>query len=214
MLNDRLPGTAVSSDLTLAVNRATSFVNTWAKDYLPFDDYQISPEAILAPAEVGDICLSAAEAYYFLEIGQRNRDGTERTFWNEFLYGTKTKGSKSSADDVPGLKSQLMEIRIEPEWQSQTISLNSDNVMLIGTRNSTTGAFEKIVPYLANITGTATDLQRNDEFVIRKGGFYDDEFYQAWYLDVDSGNSVTGGTLHYLRTYRKDAKDYADYKGL
>ena len=189
--------------MTYAVNRATSFVNTWAKDYLPFDDYQESPETILAPPEIGEFCLKAGEAFYYLETGQRNRDGNEDVGWNNFLYGN---------DETEGLKDRLKTIRIEPTWERQTISLDSNNVMLLGTRNSTTGAFERVIPYKANITGTSTALQRNDEFIIRRGGDYDDEYHDAWYLDVDSNASVTNGTIHYLRTYRKDAKDYAEYK--
>lgn len=204
MLDARLPGNADSSDATSAVNRASSFVNTWAKDYLPFDDYQVSPETILSPAEIGEICLKASEAFYFLEIGQRNRDGNEDTGWYNFLYGN---------DEVEGLRQRLEKIRIEPTWESQTISLDSNNAMQLGSRNSTTGTFEKVIPYQANISGTSSALQRCDDFFIRKGGVYNDEYNDAWYLDVNRGVTTTNGTVHYLRTYRKDAKDYADYKG-
>ncbi len=205
MLSDRLPGTAASADLTLAVNRATSFVNTWAKDYDPFDDYQESPESILAPPEIGDICLSAAEAFYYKEIGQRSRDGNETGYWQQYLYGDS---------EMMGLRQQLMEITIEPTWETQTISLNSNNAMIIGSRTTTGGMWTRVIPFTAQvISGGSSVWVCPDDWSIRKGGNYTDEYPDAWYLDANTGSSVEG-SLRYRRTYRNDAMDYARYRGV
>lgn len=200
MLSNRLPGSPSGSDLTLAVNRASSFVNTWAHKYDPFDDYQESPEAILAPAEIGELCLISAEAFYYKQIGQRSRNGDEVQKWHEFLY--KGEGS---------IRYQLEHIKIEPEWKTQTISLNSDNAMIIGSRTTTGGMWPRVIPFTAQVISATSNVWITpDDWYIRKGGLYDDEYRDAWYLDCDSGSSVEG-TLRYMRTYRNDHLDYARY---
>lgn len=199
MLSNRLPGSPSGSDLTLAVNRASSFVNTWAQRYDPFDDYQESPESILAPAEIGELCLSAAEAFYYKQIGQRNRNGDEVQKWHDYLYGDN------------GLKKQLQTIKIEPEWKTQAISLTSDNVMVIGSRTVTGGMWPRVIPFTAQVISATTNVWvYPDDWYIRKGGLYDDEYRDAWYLDCDNGSQVEG-TLRYMRTYRSDGLDYARY---
>lgn len=195
MLSNRLPGVAASSDLTLAVNRASGFVNTWAIRYDPFDDYQESPEDILAPAEIGGICLEVAESEYYLEIGQVERDGNDSFTWSDF------KDLK---------KEELKTINIEPTWETQTISLNSDNVMVIGSRSTTGGMWPRIIPGTAQVIDGSNVWARMDDWIIRKGGCYDDEWPDAWYLDVNRGSSVAG-TLRYMRSYRNDTRDYMKY---
>ena len=195
MLSNRLPGVEASSDLTLAVNRASGFTNTWAIHYDPFDDYQESPEEILAPAEIGSICLEVAEAEYYLEIGQVERDGNDSFTWSDFK-------------DIK--KEELKTINVEPTWETQTISLNSDNVMVIGSRSTTGGMWPRIIPGTAQVIDGSNVWARMDDWVIRKGGYYDDEWPDAWYLDVNRGSSVSG-TLKYMRTYRNDTRDYMKY---
>jgi len=199
MLSARLPGSPSGTDLTLAVNRASSFVNTWANRYDPFDDYQESPESILAPAEIGELCLISAEAFYYKQIGQRSRNGEEAQRWHEFLYGKD------------GIKKQLVDIRIEPEWKTQTISLTSDKTMVIGSRTTTGGMWPRVIPFTAQVISATNNVWiYPDDWYIRQGGLYDDEYCDAWYFDCDSGSSVEG-TLRYMRTYRNDNIDYARY---
>jgi len=202
MLSARLPGTADASTLQLAVTRATSFINTWAIKYDPFDDYQESPEEILAPDEIGEMCLLAAEAYYYKQIGLRSRNSDEMQYWNAILYG---------GEGVTGLKTQLKDIKIEPTWETQTISLNTYNCMLIGSRTATGAMWPRVIPFTAQvISGGSSVWVQPDDWYIRTGGQYNDEYWDAWYLDVTSGSSVEG-TLRYMRTYRNDGLDYARY---
>ena len=197
MLSARLPGTANTDDLSLAINRATGFVNTWAIHYDPFDDFQASPEAILAPAEIGSVCLEIAEAEYYLEIGQVERDGNDSFTWHDF------KELK---------KDELKSIEIAPTWETETISLNSDNVMGLGSRTTTGGMWPRVIPYTAQVISGSTVWARNDDWTIRRGGAYDDEWPDRWYLDANRGSSVTG-TIRYMRTYRNDQRDYMMYMG-
>ncbi len=203
MLSARLPGTPDSSYLQLSVNRATSFVNTWATKYDPFDNYQESPEEILAPDEIGEICLLAAEAFYYKQIGQRSRNVDEVQYWNAVLYG---------GEGITSLKTQLGDIEIEPTWETQTISLNSNHVMVIGSRTTTGGMWPRIIPFTAQaISGGSNTWTQPEDWYIRTGGNYNDEYWDAWYFDVTSGSSVEG-TLRYMRTYRNDGIDYARYR--
>ena len=204
MLADRIPGSPASTDLTLAVNRANGFVNTWAKNYDPFDDYQESPEAILAPAEIGSICLEVAEAEYYLEIGEVQRDGNDSFTWHDF------KELK---------KEQLKEINIEPTWETQTISLNSDYVMVIGSRSTTGGMWPRVIPHTAQVISASGDasvqwIQPDDWHIVLGGDnisrISSSQFPDAWYFVANRGSSVEG-TLRYMRTYRNDAKDYMRY---
>jgi len=197
MLSDRIPGTADATALSNAVSKATAFVNTYAsKHYDPFDDYLDSPETILAPDEIGEICLQVAEAYYYLNIGQTSRDGNDRAVWKEIL---------------DGYRAELKEIHVAPTWETQAISLNSNNCMIIGSRTLTGGMWPRVIPQTAQvISNTSSVWLYPDDWFIRKGGMYDDEYYDAWYFDVNRGSSVAG-TLRYMRTYRCDGYDYLKY---
>ncbi len=203
MLQDELPTDASDSnnEITYAVNRGNSFVNTYAEAYEPFDDFTESPEEVQAPPQIGRICLDASKAFYYLGIGEVSRDGNEVSFWNAVLYGENGNG---------GLKQQLKDIKIEPTWQTQNIRLDSNDAMVIGSRQSSSGRFPKVIPYLANVNQGSGVYNINDDFVIRRGGNYDDEWRDAWYLEVQRGD-ITGGTLQYLRSYRIDSFDYAKY---
>ena len=204
MLSNRLPGVAAGSDLTSAVNRASAFVNTWAQDYDPFDDFQESPEVILAPAEIGSVCLEVAEAEYYIEIGQVQRDGNDDFTWHDF------KALK---------KEELKEINIEPTWETQAISLNSDYVMLIGSRTTSGGMWPRIIPFTAQVISASGDsavqwVQPDDWQVILGGEnitrVNSSQFPDAWYLVVNRGSAVEG-TLRYMRTYRNDTIDFMRY---
>ncbi len=202
MLSARLPGTANGTYLSLAVTRASGFVNTWATKYDPFDDFQESPEAILAPAEIGEICLEIAEQMYFTQIGQTTRDGLEEFSIEDFMLRKRE---------------ELKEIRIEPTWETQTISLNSDNVMVIGSRSTTGGMWPRVIPFTAQVISASGDssvqwIQPEDWEILQGGngetsGSGSNQFPDAWYLVVDTGSSVEG-TLRYQRTYRNDMFDY------
>ena len=197
MLSARLPGVSSGASLTYAVNSATAFVNTWtSRKYDPWDDFQESPEVILAPAEIGEICLQVAEAYYFIDIGQTTRDGNEDLYWDDFLERKKE---------------ELKEIGVSPTWETQTISLDSNDCMLIGSRSATGGMWPRVIPFTAQVISATTNIWiQPDDYTIRMGGDYTDEYPDAWYLDVNTGSSVEG-TLRYMRTYRKDTIDYMRY---
>jgi hypothetical protein len=195
MLDSRLPGTANSTSLTNAVNRASGFVNTWAVKYDPFDDFQESPEAILAPPEIGEICLQCGEAFYFLDIGQTRRDGNDELYWDEFLERKRT---------------ELMSISVSPTWETQTISLNSDKAMVIGSRTVTGGMWPRAIPFNAQvISGSSNTWINFDDFTVNQGGFHDNEYPDAWYFYAET--SSVEGTLRYMRTYRNDHMDYLSY---
>jgi hypothetical protein len=205
MLSARLPGTATSTHLTDAVNRASAFVNTWAINYDPFDDYQESPEAILAPQDIGEICLEVGVAMYYKARGQITHDG----LIDETIDGQLLRK-----------RTELKEIQIEPTWSTQTISLNSDNVMVIGSRTTTGGMWPRIIPFTAQVisaNGDATTqwVQPDDWEIVRGGdnkfnNSGSSQFPDAWYFVVDSGSSVEG-TLRYMRTWRNDTRDYMRY---
>ncbi|HUX59530.1 MAG TPA: hypothetical protein VMV77_21330 [Bacteroidales bacterium] len=196
MLSDRIPGTSDGTDLLNAVNRATSFVNTWtSKVYDPWEDFQASPELLLAPQVIGEICIEVAEAMYYMLIGQIQRDGEGNDLWRQLL------------DDK---KEELQNIDVNPEWKSQAISLDSNKRMVVGTRNTVTGVYPRVIPFNANvISGAGNNWNRGTDYYVRQGGINRDENSDAWYFDAQS--SSLEGTLNYLRTYRKDTKDYMTY---
>lgn len=198
MLTNELPSDATDTNnvITNAVSMASSFVNTWAKNYDPFDDYQVSPEIALAPDIIVRICIEVAKAYYYMGIGQIYRDGNENTAWN---------------DQISNYREQLLNIIIEPTWETQTISLNTYNTMIIGSRTITGGMWPRVIPHNAQVIGSGSNVWTYpDDWYIRKGGVYDNEYLDAWYLDCTNGSSVEG-TLRYMRTYRNDYRDYARY---
>ena len=178
-----------------AVAQATAFVNTWAKRYYPFDDYQESPLAILAPQDIGRECIEIAKAHYFLRVAQVNRNGDEIAFWYDILEQKR---------DL------LKNITVEPTWESQTISLDSNNAMVIGARNTVTGAYHEVIPFRANVISAAGNRWTSTrDWEITLGGRFDDDEPDAWYFYANQDG--VEGTLHYLRTYRNDSADNRRY---
>lgn len=180
-----------------AVIRATVFVNTYAVNYLEFDAYTVDEGSgdnddtytINAPHEIEFICLDVAKTMYYMSIDHVNRDGTE---WQRYK------------DELDYYKDMLKNINIEPKQYSVAISLNTDNAQLIA-RN------QNIIPFSSYITSDTTNIYTNGEdFFIRKGGVYDDEYWDGWYLDANNDPDIEG-TLYYYRSWRKDGKDYIHY---
>jgi hypothetical protein len=196
-LLDELPTDASDTDnrVTDAVNRATGFVNTWtSKRYYPWDDYQTSPLVTRAPYEIVHACIEVGKAFYYMRIGQIFRDHGENVAWQAVL---------------DYYKDYLGSIEVQPTWEEQSISLNSNNAMVIGDRNAG-GAWPQVIPQTAQVISDASNVWlQPDDWYIRKGGEYTDEHYDAWYFYAES--SSTEGTLRYQRTYRKDGMDYARY---
>lgn len=197
MLTNRLPSDAsdANSDISNAIVRATSFVDTWAYKYDPFDDYQASPEVILAPAVIGEIALEVAEAYYFMGVAQRQRDGDTLKYYDSILIVKRD---------------ELRNANITPVWIEQTVALDSNDCMIIGDRTVTGGMWPRVIPFTAQIINGSTVYVMPDDFTIRKGGANDNEYPDAWYLDTTESSSVAG-TLRYMRTYRNDSHDYMRY---
>lgn len=196
-LQNRLPTGAknTNNQITDAVNMATTFVNGWAEHYDPFDEFSVSPDTVNAPANIESICLEVGEAFYFRNIAQIDRNGEEMTFWNDVLNTNKET---------------LKEINIEPEWIEQTIILDSNDAMIIGDRNGG-GDFPRVIPQKAQIitTGKAVFI-RFDDWDIRRGGVYTDQYPDAWYLYAET-TAMNGHILRYMRTFRNDSIDYARY---
>ena len=179
-----------------AVEQASSFVQNHAIRYEYFDDYQESPVDILAPGEVGRVCLEVAKAFYYLRIAQVNRNGDDLLFWQSI---------------IDNYKSELKTIIIEPTWETQTISLDSNKAMRIGTLDNG-GTWPHVIPFKSEVISATTNTWvYHEDFEIEKGGRYTDENPNAWYLYADT--SSLEGTLRYLRTWRKDGFDYARHVG-
>jgi len=177
-----------------AVARATNFINTWtSKHYYPWEDYQASPDLPLAPSEIVQICVELSKAYYFLYTNESNADGNR----NEEMYGI-----------IEFQKNELLSINVAPEIKRLSITLSSNRTQIIGSQNTTTGRFPQVIPFNANVISDSGNVWTyGEDYYIRRGGAYDDEYRDAWYLDSDK--SDLEGTLCYLRTYRNDGQDYA-----
>jgi hypothetical protein len=199
LLSKELPKDAVSDEehLTTAVAQASSFVDTWTSNhYDPFDDYTTSEgtETFPAPQAIVRECLEVAKAIFWMGVGQVFRDGEEKSSWQDFLDNKETSLSK---------------IKVNPEWKSQAISLNSSNAMVIGAR-STAGFWPRIIPHTAQVvSGESNVWLKPDDWYIQQGGEHEDEYSDAWYLYAAS--SSVEGTLRYMRTHRNDGFDYARY---
>lgn len=201
-LDNELPADAsnASGEMTDAVSQATGFINTWTSmHYDPFDDYYIDPtspsvEIAPAPAIVQRMCLEVAKAFYFMSVGERYRDGLEKTSWAEYLDGIKT---------------DLKMLSVAPEWKTQTISLDTSNAMVIGSR-SALGFWPRVIPQTAQVVSATTNIWiPPDDWFIGQGAGLADEYPGAWYFY--GGSSSVEGTLRYMRTYRNDAIDYGRY---
>lgn len=186
--------------LTKSVNRASSYINTWtSKRHYPFSDYDTTTGEPTAPDEIVFYCTEVAKAFYFSSIGEVSRSGEERSFWLSHLNE---------------IKKDLQELKVSPEWLSDTISLDSNNVMSLGGSASNHGVFN-IIPHNAEITGGTSQWVRNDDWKIVKGEFLNqayigDYITDSWYLYSTVSDSLDG-TIHYMRTFRKDGGDYAIY---
>ncbi len=186
-LNQELPSDAGNSnnEKTKAIVQATSFCNTWAKNYLPFEDFDPSTGDTLAPDIIVRICLDIAVTFYLEAIGEVNRDGDQRAFLTEF----REKKER-----------ELKEITIEPVQQTKTIAINADRAMLIDRH-------AEIIPNSAYVSSLTTNVWNpREDWFIRRGGLNDNEHFDSWYFY--SNATDIEGTLTYFRTYRNDAIDY------
>jgi len=182
--------------LTKAINRATASINTWAsRRYDPFEDFDITNNIPLAPDEIIAVCVEVAKAYYFLSLGEVSRNGEEQAYWKTILDAHKT---------------DLYKLEITPKWETQPIALDSNDSMLIGTQTAS-ARFPRIIPQNAYIiSGASAVWSKNSHWVITKGQSFDDEHPDAWYLR--GLDNTIEGILYYMRSYRKDGKDYAIYQ--
>lgn len=199
MLENELSNDAENNnnEITRAVNSATGFINTWTSNrYDIWDNYNTDNDVPRAPDIIVAYCLRVAKMYYKEAIGEVWRDGGE---------------DKSITDVLAEIKKELMKIIVPSEYTTQAISLDSNYSMLIGSRTTTSGQWTRVIPFNAHITsGGSSVYVINDDFWINKGGYYTDEYPDAWYLRTNQGSSVEG-TLNYMRTYRKDCADYIMY---
>jgi len=198
-LDAQLPSDANddNGDITDAVNRSSGFINTWtSRHYDSWDDYDSTASAVRAPEEIVYQCLEVGKAMYFQGIGQNTRNGEEVAFWK---------------DMIESYKAELQIIKVAPTWEEQTISLNSNNAMIIGNRNGG-GTWTRVLPFRSNVVSDASNVWTlPGDWIICEGGRYDDEYRDAWYFYAES--SSVEGTLRYMRTYRNDSLDYATYMG-
>lgn len=197
-LREELPDDAVNSrgEMTDAIYQATAFVNTYARNYWPFDEFNssASPQVPRAPYEIVSICKQVAKLYYYQNIGERYRDGNE---------------GEVIGDQFDRYKDELRSIRIEPTWEEQTVSLDSNNAMVVGDRNAG-GMWPQVIPQTVQVISGSTNVWVSpDDWTVTMGGRYDNEYPDAWYLYAES--SSVEGTMRFMRTYRNDRGDYARY---
>lgn len=196
LLRELPPGASNDNNqVTDAVDQATDFCNTWAIKYDPWDEYDTSPDTPRAPNSIVRICLEVGKAYYHMAIGEIWRNREEQTTWEQVLAFYETR---------------LKTIKVAPTWEEQTISLGSDNAMVIGSRTNTGGMWPRVIPQTAQVISGTTVYLQPDDWHISKGGEFDNEYRDAWYLYAES--SSLSGTLRYMRTYRSDGYDYATYQ--
>lgn len=215
-LDRELPEDATDVDgaLTNAVTEATAFVNTWtSRNYLEWEEYSTEEEEgagasssssssssstdasiagpetyiINAPREIARICLQVAKIMYWQGQGQISRDGEE----DEKLEAR-----------LEYYRQLLEKIEISPVKKNVSISLDTNGCQLIG-RN------QNVVPWSSYVISATTNIwNQGEHWTIRKGGLYDDEYYDGWYFDASNYTSTMEGTLYYWRSYRRDTKDY------
>ncbi len=197
LLESELPDSAENNnnELTKAVNRATSFVNTWtSKKYDPWDNFTTN-DVTVAPDAIVEIAVEVAKMFYQKTAGVVWRDGEDND-----LY----------ADAKENFKTELMDIIVPPEFQTLTISLDPNDSMVIGSRTTTTGIWTRVLPAFSHITSASVNIYvYGEDFAISKGGYNEDEYPDAWYLRAEDSN--VEGVLSYQRTYRKDMHDYLVY---
>jgi hypothetical protein len=186
--------------LTKSVNRATSFVHTYtAMHHMPFDDFNATTGFPRAPDDIVNYCTQVATAMFYMSIGESSRDGKERTFWKDILIE---------------LSNELKKLRISSKWITETISVDSNDIMLLGADINNHQTY-KVIPFNANITGGASTWVNGTDFVIVTGEFLNgltnvEYLRDVWYL-YGLENTTVDGTLHYMRSFRNDNSDYALY---
>ena len=188
-LTQELPSDAENSndEKTKAVAQASAFVDTWSNKYYPWDDYDSSSGETEAPDIIVRLCLDIAKAMYYEAVSEVTRGGDERDALTTFL-----------ADK----RAELQEIDIKPKLLTKTISLDSNDAMLIKR-------FTHVIPQTAYVTSAVAGTVWNpvEDWRIARGGTNDDEYYNEWYFYANS--SSVEGTLGYYRTYRNDGADYS-----
>jgi hypothetical protein len=177
--------------LEKAVKRGSNFVNSYtAKKYYPFDNYDVVNDEVKAPDLIISICVEVAKVYYNLSLSMTNREGEEIVFWQSMLKN---------------LQKQLTDINISPDWIIETISLDTENRMILGSSLMTNNNFQ-VVPYHASIINGTENFILNDDFSIINIG-------NLWYLQ-SLNNSSLNGNIHYMRTYKNTGEDYALYSSI
>jgi len=183
--------------LTTAVNRATGFVNTWTSNkYDPWDNYDTSNNTVRAPSEIVSYTINIAK----LEFGRING-----------VVSRDEDGNDLYEESIKNYQDELSTINVTPLFQTQTVSLDANGCMVIGSRTTTSGIWTRVLPKNAHIESAGSSVYVVvDDFWITKGGDYDNEYPDAWYLRTTTGSNVEG-TLSYMRTFRKDMRDYLTY---
>lgn len=198
LLESELPDDAENNnqELNKAVARATGFVNSWtSKKYDPWDDYDSDDDTTRAPNDIVEITVEVAKLFYRKIAGDVWRDGED---------------GESFTDSREAYKTELEAVNITPVFLTQTVSLDSNDSMVIGSRTTTAGIWTRVLPANAFITSAESNIYTyGDEFCITKGGANEDEYSDAWYLRAST--SDVEGTLSYMRTFRKDMADYLAY---
>jgi hypothetical protein len=197
MLENFLPADAENNntELSNAVNSASGHVNSWTSNkYDTWDNYNETNGKPRAPFNIVDYTLKIAKVIF-----QQNTNSVSR-------------GGDDDPDELlKTYEDALKIIQVPPSFIDQTISLDSNGSQIIGSRTTTTGKWTRVVPADSHITsGGSSVYVYNDDFWINKGGDYDNEYTDAWYLRTNTGSSVEG-TLSYRRTYRNDMHDYLTY---
>lgn len=193
-LSNELPNDASNADgiLSLVVNRASVLVKAHTSNrYDSWDDYDSSTGEAKAPYEIEFICMEVAKAMYFLAIGQVDNDGFGRNIHTQYIKDTKK---------------DLQKIDISTVTLTQNVSLDANDAMLIGERVN--NIWTRVIPQVCHVeTATSNTWIKDVDFVVRKGGTNTDEYFDAWYLYAL--DTSLEGVLHYVKTFRSDAGNYA-----
>ena len=198
LLESELPNDAENNnqELNKSVVRASNFVNSWtSKKYDPWDNYNSGDDTTRAPDEIVEITVAVAKLYYQKIAGDIWRNGED---------------DESFTDAKVFYRNELEAISITPVFLTQTIVLDDNDSMVIGSRTTTAGIWTRVLPANAFVTSAGIVIYTyGDEFCITKGGTNEDEYSDAWYLRAST--SSVEGVLSYMRTFRKDMADYLIY---
>lgn len=191
-LGQLLKGTLDNTTATAVVEAATSFVNTNALRYHPFDTIA-DDGTTQAPAIIVMYCKEIAKTMYLQAIGQTKRDGNETEDLQDVLdyYQDKLRDTK---------------FQIEPAIIAKTISLNSNGSMLIARG-------QEILTYhplcrVESADSPQNEWNQDEHWHIRRGTTDDEsEFSDGWYFDAETYKDDIEGTLYYARSFRNDGWD-------